>query len=182
MPEFRRREIVTAKCRKLRAPHGEAERHAPRMMAGEEDADRDQAYRDGGDRDQRARFVISAARARDGRDDQRHGCDASQRHRKSAPCAEVIRRQHRIYTAKRQKGRQMQTSNHAADNKQRERDQHAARTATCGIERAGAAAVGELHADAEHEGADHERWPDWRDRAAEAGRECGNRHDHDQEN
>ena len=61
--------------------------------------------------------------------------------------------------------------------KKRERDQHPARAAADGVERAGAAAVGELHADAEHEGADDERRPDRRDRAAEARHERRDRHD-----
>ena len=72
----------------------------------------------------------------------------------------------------------MQTADHAADNEQRERDQHAPRAAARRVERAGAAAIGELHADAEHESADHQRRPDRRDRAAEAGHERGDRHDH----
>ena len=71
----------------------------------------------------------------------------------------------------------MQAADHAADDEQRERDQHAARAAARRVERAGAAAVRKLHADAEHERADDERRPDRRDRAAEAGHERGDRHD-----
>ena len=54
---------------------------------------------------------------------------------------------------------------------------HAARAAADGVERAGAAAVGELHADAEHEGADHQRRPERRDRAAETRHQLGDRND-----
>ena len=62
----------------------------------------------------------------------------------------------------------MQAADHAAGDEERERDDHAAGAAADGVERAGAAAVGELHADAEHERADQQRRPERRDRAAEA--------------
>ena len=74
-------------------------------------------------------------------------------------------------------GRQMQAADHAADDEERQRDQHAAGAAAGGVERAGAAAVGELHADAEHEGADQQRRPDRRDGAAEARHQRRDRHD-----
>ena len=76
-----------------------------------------------------------------------------------------------------QERRQMQAADHAADDEEGERDQHAAGAAAGGVERAGAAAVGELHADAEHEGADDERRPDRRDGAAEARHQRRDRHD-----
>ncbi len=46
-----------------------------------------------------------------------------------------------------------------------------------GVERAGAAAVGQLHADAEHEGADDQRVAERRDRAAKTRQERRHRHD-----
>ena len=55
--------------------------------------------------------------------------------------------------------------------------EHAAGAAADGVERAGTAAVGELHADAEHERADQQRRPERRDRAAEARHQRGDRHD-----
>ena len=60
---------------------------------------------------------------------------------------------------------------------ERQRDQHAAGAAAGGVERAGAAAIGELHADAEGEGADDERGPERRDGAAEFRRQRRDRHD-----
>ena len=76
-----------------------------------------------------------------------------------------------------QERRQMQAADHAAGDEEGERDQHAAGAAADGVERAGAAAVGELHADAEHEGADDERRPDRRDGAAEARHQRRDRND-----
>ncbi len=78
---------------------------------------------------------------------------------KAAPGAEIVRREDRIDAAEPQERRQMQAAEHAADDEEGERHQHAAGAAADGVERAGAAAVGELHADAEHEGADDERGP-----------------------
>ena len=48
----------------------------------------------------------------------------------------------------------MQTADHAADNEECKRYDHAAGATAHRVERAGAAAVGKLHADAEHECAD----------------------------
>ena len=62
----------------------------------------------------------------------------------------------------------MQAADHAAGDEERKRDDHAAGAAADGVERAGTAAIGELHADAEHERADQQRRPERRDRAAEA--------------
>jgi len=168
LPELGAGEIGTAKRGKLRAPHREAEGHAPGVMAGKEYADGKCANGDGADDDRRARLEIRAARTRERDDQQRRRRNAGERHREPTPRAEIVRGEHRIDATEPQKRRQMQTADHAAGDEQRERDQHAPRTPTRRIERAGAAAVSKLHADAEHERTDDERWPDRRNRAAEA--------------
>ena len=139
------------------------------MMAHDEHRDGKKPNGDAADEDERARLDVRTARAGDQRNNKCSGRDAGQRHRKSAPRAEIGRRKDRIDAAEPQKCRQMQAADHAACDEQRERDQHAAGAAARGVERAGAAAVRELHADAEHEGADDQRWSDRRDRAAKAG-------------
>ena len=97
------------------------------------------------------------------------------RHRKACPCggeaapgSEIIRGQDRIDAAEPQDGRQVQAADHAAGNEEGERDDHAAGAAAGRVERAGAAPVRQLHADAEHKGAGNERRPDRRNGAAEA--------------
>ena len=182
LPEFGVREIKAGERRELCAPYREAEGDAPGMMAGKEHADREKADDDAADEDRAPRPVIRAARAGDGGDHQRGGRDAGERDGEPAPRAEVSRCKDRVDAAERQKRRQMQAADDAAHDEQRERDQHPAGAAARGVKRAGAAAVRELHADAEHEGADDERRSDRRNGSAEAGHERSDRHDHDRRN
>jgi hypothetical protein len=63
----------------------------------------------------------------------------------------------------------MQTADDAADDEKQQRNQHASRTTADCIECARAAAIGELHTDAEHECANDEGWSDGSNGPAETG-------------
>src|SRR4029077_16223810 len=109
-PEFRLRKIEAGERRQLRAPHGEAERDTPRMAAGEENTDRDEANRNRAGDQQRARREGGDPRARNQRDDNGDSRDARERHRKSAPRPEIGRREDRIPPAQGQKPRREEGS------------------------------------------------------------------------
>ena len=171
-------EIDAEQRRELGAPDREAEGHAPGMVAGGEHGDRQKPDQDRAEHDPRRRHerrrragarCAMAASAADG--------EARPGRGEPAPGSEIGRGEDRIDAAERQERRQMQAADHAAGDEEGERDQHAPGAAAGGVERAGAAAVGELHADAEHEGADHERRPERRDGAAKARHQRRDRHD-----
>ena len=177
LPEIRMGEVVAERTEYLGAPNCVAVSHAPGMAAGEKYGDAQQPDGDAADDVIARRQVIGAAPLGDG-DDQRGGeRDARQCRRQPAPRAEIVGGEDRIDAAERQERRQRQAAEDAADDEEQQRDQHASRAAADSVERAGAAAIGELHADAEGEGADQERRTERRDGAAEIVPERGDRYD-----
>src|SRR5262249_4040642 len=91
------------------------------------------------------------------------------------PAPKKIWGQPRIYSPQRKKGRQRQATKDASDHEEQQCDQHAARAATDGVEGARAAAIGELHTDAETERPYDKRRTQRRDRSAVSLAERGDR-------
>ena len=161
------RQVKTKRSCGFRAPDRVAECDAPGMAAGDKHGNAQQANGESADDVISRRHVVRAARTRDRNNDRRRRGEAGERNRQAAPGAEIVGRQHGIHAAERQESRQRETAEHAADHKKQQRDQHASRAAADRIERAGTATVGELHADAEHKGADHQRGSERRDGSAD---------------